>query len=89
MDEWNPTAVVLILTTIGVIIDKTITSYFTGRKLSMIEAHVNSKSTLDNSKIDALLNENRMLRESAAEKKEIASVLAQVVATKEVSNGSS
>lgn len=78
MDElWNPSSVVLILTTIGLVIDKIITSYFTGKKLSMIEAHVNSQKTADASKIQALDNENRLLREQASENSRIAAVLAQ------------
>lgn len=77
MEEWTPTAVALILTTIGVTIDKVITSYFTGRKLAMIEAHVNSQKTADASKIQALENEARLLREQAAENTRIAAVLAQ------------
>lgn len=78
MEElWTPTSVVLVLTTIGVIIDKTITSFYNGRKLAMIEAHVNSQKTADATKIQALENESRMLREQAADNTRIAAVLAQ------------
>jgi len=76
MGEWSPTAVALIITTIGVVIEKTLTSYFTGKKLAMIEAHVNGQKSSDNAKIESLQRENIMLREHAAEKREIASVLA-------------
>lgn len=92
MEElWNPTAVVLILTTIGVIIEKIITSLYNGKKLAMIEAHVNSQKTADSSRIQALDNENKLLREQSAENAKIAAVLAQSTAIKkkeEKNNGS-
>lgn len=77
MDEWTPTAVGMILTIIGAVIDRTITSYFTGRKLAMIEAHVNSQKTADSSRIQSLENELKFLREQASENSRIAAVLAQ------------
>lgn len=82
MEQWTPTAVVLILTTIGVVIEKVITSIYTGRKLAMIEAHVNSQKTADSAKIQSLENEARLLREQAAENTRIAAVLAQSVSTR-------
>lgn len=75
--QWTPTAVGMILTIIGVVIEKIITSIYTGRKLAMIEAHVNSQKTADSAKIQSLENEARLLREQAAENNKIAAVLAQ------------
>lgn len=76
-EQWSPTAFALVVTTIGVAIEKIITSYFTGRKLAMIEAHVNSQKTADSAKIQALENEARFLREQASENAKIAAILAQ------------
>ena len=77
MNEWTPTAVGTLIVIIGNSIVLIIGAIYAGRKLAMIEAHVNSQATSYNAKIEALQNENKLLRETAAANKEIAAVLAQ------------
>ena len=78
MDQWTPANVAMLAGALGIVIANIIREFYSGKKLAMIEAHVNGQKTSDNAKIDALVNENKMLREQAAEKKEIASVLAGI-----------
>jgi len=82
MEEWTPANVGILIGGIGIVIVNIISSIFQGRKLTMIEAHVNSKATESAGEIKALRNEITSLIAQAAEKKEIAAVLAQVVSAK-------
>ena len=82
MDQWTPANVAMLVGAIGIVIANIIKELYSGKKLAMIEAHVNSQKTSDQARIDSLQKENQMLRDAASEKKEIAAVLAQVVSAK-------
>lgn len=77
MEQWTPANVAMLVGAIGIVVANIIKELYSGKKLAMIEAHVNSQSTAYQGEIKSLQKENQLLRETAAVNKEIASVLAQ------------